>query len=536
MIRNTIFKQVAMTHGEKRRLLTAGLDFREPKRLRIDDGMAPSVVGDVRESEIAAQPSRYTIFANSDGTPDKLQIIQSNGMRSAYVISPRIKNLRDGNTILEDCTGEFQLFFKYQLSPIGEDLLIRYLCDETDPVDSFPVLGVKDLKDFANIDSYLGVDRHATFWEMYGFDNADQALIALDSAFSVYHKQNPAHVEQTPGVKDDIGDTQEQEMRKPQLAYFQKATELGTTYAKAIGLEEKSEADLRELRFSIESELMPFVYAALRTTLKELGYERNLIFKNARYGYVRDHVKLLYQSVKERFNDDFMLIDSTSILNSGMNDSCKTTALYGLYLAGSSYLTTEVIEREFDAILAAKMDDCAQANALGYLCESGAANMTLPLIGRARNVFLKLAENGDFETGLFYGLYALGVEHLTVDIASERAAILKQYDSTIPCTYHALDGLYAGCSAYLTTEILEREFDAILAPGMVERFGEYALYAAMSLCEHGAKHLTLALIERTRNAILNSDMDDDYLNDTALQELDKYSSAHLMTEIHEWAI
>ena len=385
---------------------------------------------------------------------------------------------------LEDHAHETQdgyLLIFPELDEKGDALLIRYLCDELDPVASFPAMTLREFHQFARIESYIGGD-HSQFWQNYGFKDADVAVGSLNDACG----------QLSEGV-DPAGNA------PPSLVRI-------LTNGIAQDLERKRKEELLEIRFSIDSELIPFVYGALRAHLTDISAERQRI--TAQTGLRDDkkttHLQWLYQAMKEGLTYETVVTERTAILGSKLAAFAKSTAIGRLYDAGGGLLTAARLGDERAAILASDLRDCAQSIVINGLYGVGGALLTAGLIGTERAAILASQLPFMEQEDVLKALYHTGSVHLTAGvIGTERAAI---GESGLNGKYKSLciGSLYQASTVDLTAAEIGAERDAVWE---LVRVSAADKASSVSWLYHTrARSLTTPLIETELAAVWASPM------------------------------
>jgi hypothetical protein len=395
--------------------------------------------------ETSLNTTRYDLVAVANSDVVVLQIRKPDGRDIDIPLSERCKQWSFLQDFLNERDEEvaMPLCFPSWLNDIGERLLIRYIGEARDPVDSFPLLTLQELHQFAGIETYLGGD-HPHFWQLYGFQDGNMAVMLLTEAFG---KRQMDIVQGSNATLPDILAT---------------GIDFATT---------KSVAELRMLRFSVLPELIPFVYAALRDHLGNIATEREEIGNRARPNdrQRKTHLYWLYQVVKARLTPDLMCAERMAMLRPNGNFSAQ--AFEELYLACTSQFGDDWVAVERNAVFELKISSVRKIKILSALYLGYASKFTAEKIRSERGAILASALKHEEKMPVLVALYQYGASKFTAaEIKSERDLILVSALG-VSEKIQLLVALYHGGGATFTASDIQSERSRILAlePYLQER-------------------------------------------------------------------
>jgi hypothetical protein len=240
---------------------------------------------------------------------------------------------------LSESEDAVELIFPCTFSPFIENLLVRYICDERDPIPTFPALTTDELSQFARIETMIGGNNTA-FWESYGFQDAHTALSILLEAQDIY-------------------------IARQQGSELPSSSALGTTLSAGFDLASRSIEDLKALRLRVPTEVLPFVYGAMRDRLAAVAIERDeIIIMEMPEPQKILHLKWLYQARKDALTPEVLAEERTMIfrtvyysdgVTSYMDEPFwrehKIEVMQALYQAYIERFTPESIATESYALL-----------------------------------------------------------------------------------------------------------------------------------------------------------------------------------------
>ena len=401
------YRQIAV--GTKRNADDTNWIHKKWKSVKVGHSLdtLPCVAPPHREAR-SRQATAYALVAAKNGdTIASLQIFKPDGSEILGSVSERCGSWPLVQDFLDDPDGSMRLHFSQELNAFGEALLMRYMGDPIDPVPSFPVLTLQELHQFACIETYLGGD-HPHFWQSYGFEDSHRFFVTLN-----------------PPV-DDL-------------------------WAIGLAFETQSVWDLRELRFSVDPHLIPFVYGALRDDLTDISAERELISdrKDLSDSQKTTHIYWLYQAVKTHLTPVRMGAEWMDILSAKtLSEASRIGALAGLYQAVKTHLTPVRMGTERMGILSAKT--------LSKTCRIGALEV----------------------------LYTACAEQLTTENIMGEKSSIRALRLTPDLYTKAVLSLYRSCGAKVTPEMVLDMHDEIVASTMGNRAKSENLEALRRIC-HG---------------------------------------------------
>lgn len=418
--------------------------------------------------------------------------------------------------------------FPRVLDPGMTAVLERYICAETDPVPSFPVMTIEELRQFAEIETYLGGDNQ-TFWEMYGFVDAHQALSMLREAHELYLARPASPAPSAPpaiterSIRSLYGSIDSQfpftlveaapaslSLSEAILRTLQERVFWGVSQS-VSGSEPEDFADSTPENTTPAAPELPLASILSRAfgfghkdidTLKALRWTAAPEVLLFLYGCLRDHLPL----VEGR----------EAVLSSRLTEKNKILHLKCLYQVHKMSLTPETLAAERAILSQRQVEGCYQEVCAEEARARGRKLSLHELDGSWADVFQQMADHREdsYKVLRLKALYEAGfVVATAATIATESEALLAatfrpRYDvyniySSVSCKGELLNTLYTVLGPKLSFDMVASERAKVLAATIDPEDKEEAL---IGLYEAAAPHLTRPVMASERAAIFETSL------------------------------
>jgi hypothetical protein len=417
--------------------------------------------------------------------------IRKEGESDIFYPAPKAKELAL-ISILMDVYGDDNFEIDLIVGIKSSDLLIRYLGDTRHPTASFSVLSPSELFDIARIDSYLGSEKPQGFWERYGLRDANVAIHTLLAAYDYAFKEGSQEREAQAFATLDTNNLE----FSPELAGKLKGCFL---------FEKMDETQLREQRFLVDRELIPFLYAKLLGDHPaDILVELNAILQNVTLtdSKMDSHLYWLCHSTQNKFTPEVLGKAREAIL--AEQSSQKLAALYNVV---KDTLTPQHIASERDGIMSLTLVQATSLRRMLLALYSAFSDKLTPeFIASERKSILtsRSIPLGMFDVPI-EALYTSAAEKLTPQFIGSECDEIWEMQQSERIKAQSVCILFGAAPDKLTSEHITSMSNAILTSSFKNNEKIVRLTSLYSVAK--AK-LTTALVEAEQTKIVGSTLDD----------------------------